>query len=340
MSLQGLVETIVAFVRDHESWAIPIVFLVSFGESFCFFSVIWPGTAILVGIAALIAASGIDHAILWPMIAAAALGGTFGYALSYWIGRYFEKSIPGVWPFTRYPGMIPQGERFFHEYGAWGVFFGHFFGPVRAVIPVVAGMFRMPQIPFQIANFVSAVIWAAGVIAPSFFFVTFKDEILAFVTAHSWIMLGLLAILAGVNSIPTRHYAFSSLILFVAVGALLLYAGGDPMQAVAAGAIGAWVGDLAGYRLGARHRSDFEAAWASGWGREAGARARTMLGKWGAVALIPSKFHTTLRGYAPMAAGAGETSLIAFILASAVSAVIWAVVLLAPFPLIRHLLGW
>ena len=58
MSMQALVETIVSFVRDHESWAIPIVFLVAFGESFCFFSVVWPGTAILVGITALIAASG------------------------------------------------------------------------------------------------------------------------------------------------------------------------------------------------------------------------------------------------------------------------------------------
>ena len=36
--------------------------------------------------------------------------------------------------------------------GAWGVFVGHFFGPVRAVIPVVAGMFAMRQLPFQVAT--------------------------------------------------------------------------------------------------------------------------------------------------------------------------------------------
>jgi membrane protein DedA with SNARE-associated domain len=49
------------------------------------------------------------------------------------------------------------------------VFLGHFFGPIRAVIPVIAGMAAMRQIPFQIANITSAFLWAGGVIAPSFF---------------------------------------------------------------------------------------------------------------------------------------------------------------------------
>jgi len=51
----------------------------------------------------------------------------------------------------------------------FGVFLGHFFGPIRAVIPVIAGMAAMRQIPFQIANISSAFLWAGGVIVPSFF---------------------------------------------------------------------------------------------------------------------------------------------------------------------------
>ena len=51
----------------------------------------------------------------------------------------------------------------------FGVFLGHFFGPIRAVIPVIAGMYSMRQIPFQIANISSAFLWAGGVIVPSFF---------------------------------------------------------------------------------------------------------------------------------------------------------------------------
>jgi len=65
--------------------------------------------------------------------------------------------------------MMQRGETFFEKYGIFGVFLGHFFGPVRAVVPVIAGMAAMPQLQFQIANITSAFIWAAGVIAPSFY---------------------------------------------------------------------------------------------------------------------------------------------------------------------------
>lgn len=340
MSVQVLVEAIVAFVKDHQSWAIPIVFLVSFGESFCFFSVIWPGTAILVGIAALIAASGIEQTILLPMIISATVGGAVGYAASYWIGWYFKDSIVKIWPFSAHPTMIPTGERFFQEYGAWGVFLGHFFGPVRAVIPIVAGMFRMPQLPFQIANITSAALWAAGVIAPSYFFVTNKDQIFALVRENSWIALVLLAGLAAMNSIPTRHYAYTTLIAFVAIGILLLFAGGSLPLAILSGAFGAWLGDLWGYRTGTRHRADFRAAWPNGWGREPAESAKAFVEKWGVLSLLVSKFHTTLRGYAPMAAGARDLSLLAFAFVSAASAAIWASVLLLPYPVLHRLLGW
>ena len=64
--------------------------------------------------------------------------------------------------------MMRRGREFFEKYGAFAVFLGHFFGPIRAVIPVIAGMAAMRQIPFQIANVTSAFLWAGGVIAPSF----------------------------------------------------------------------------------------------------------------------------------------------------------------------------
>lgn len=166
MSIQDYTDVIVSFVKANEVWAAPVAFLLAFGESLAFLSLILPATIILVGIGGLIGASGID---LWPVVIAAGAGGTLGYAVSYWIGLYYRDDIERIWPFSSYPEMIPRGRQFFDKYGAFGVFLGHFFGPVRAVIPVVAGMYGMPQIPFQIANVLSAFLWAGGVIAPSFF---------------------------------------------------------------------------------------------------------------------------------------------------------------------------
>ena len=166
MSIQEYADLIVAFVKANEVWAAPVAFLLAFGESLAFISLILPSTVILVGIGGLIGASGIN---LWPVVVAAGFGGALGYALSYWIGLYFKDDIERFWPFRNYPEMIPRGRKFFDKYGAFGVFLGHFFGPVRAVIPVVAGMYGMPQLPFQVANILSAFLWAGGVIAPSFF---------------------------------------------------------------------------------------------------------------------------------------------------------------------------
>jgi membrane protein DedA with SNARE-associated domain len=47
------------------------------------------------------------------------------------------------------------------KWGIAGIFIGRFFGPLRASVPLVAGIFDMPFWRFQIANFSSAFVWAA-----------------------------------------------------------------------------------------------------------------------------------------------------------------------------------
>ena len=169
MTVQDFVDVVVVFVRDHSAWAAPIAFVVAFLESFCFLSILWPGTAILVALSGLLAAGGVGLDVLWPAIIAAGVGGTVGYAASYWIGLYYKEDIKTVWPFRNNPAILDRGQSFFTKWGALGVFLGHFIGPVRAVIPVIAGMYAVPQWQFQIANITSAFIWAAGVIAPGYF---------------------------------------------------------------------------------------------------------------------------------------------------------------------------
>ena len=46
------------------------------------------------------------------------------------------------------------------KWGVLGIFIGRFFGPLRASVPLVAGIFAMPYWNFQIANFTSAFVWA------------------------------------------------------------------------------------------------------------------------------------------------------------------------------------
>lgn len=163
--IEQFTHTVIEFVRTHESWAAPVVFLLAFGETLAFLSLLLPATVILLAIGGLLGASGIQFMPVWI---AGVIGSILGYGISYFIGLHFKDDIEKIWPFSRYPEMIPRGKTFFEKYGAYGVFLGHFFGPLRAVVPVVAGMYAMPQIPFQVANVLSAVIWATGMLAPGF----------------------------------------------------------------------------------------------------------------------------------------------------------------------------
>jgi membrane protein DedA with SNARE-associated domain len=47
------------------------------------------------------------------------------------------------------------------RWGIPGIFIGRFFGPLRASVPLVAGIFEMPYWRFQFANVTSAFLWAA-----------------------------------------------------------------------------------------------------------------------------------------------------------------------------------
>ena len=156
--LQAYVHDIVAFVRDHSEWAAPIVFGLAFGESLAFISLLIPAWAALVAMGALVKSGGLSF---WPIWVAGALGAACGDWLSYWIGLKLEYSVQHIWPLSRHPDLIPRGERFVKRWGILGIFIGRFFGPLRASVPLVAGIFEMPYWRFQFANFTSAFLWAA-----------------------------------------------------------------------------------------------------------------------------------------------------------------------------------
>jgi membrane protein DedA with SNARE-associated domain len=328
--IDSFVETVISFVRQQEGWAIPVAFVVAFGESLCFLSIIWPGWAILTALAFLLAASGVGMSIIVPTIVSAGLGGVLGYTISYWVGHYFKDHIGGMWPFRSDPTLIPRGQRFFEKHGLWSVFLGHFVGPVRAVIPVVAGMFSMPQLPFQIANVSSAFIWAIWALLWPVVFVTYQDPILAFMRDHEMLVALLLFALAAANAIAHPLYFVPTLILFAFIGGVHLYAGGSFWIIFLAGAGGAFAGDLYFYRAGERSKDDLANAWFLNGNALVLDRMRKLVRESGAGSVIVSKLLGTRRALVPVAAGAEGMPLAKFAPASAVSALLWSAVVLAP----------
>lgn len=157
------VAAILDHIREHQEFAAPLVFALAFGESLALVSLLIPATILLIGIGALIGASGIEF---WPIYFGAVIGAGLGDWLSYWLGRHYHVQIGRMWPLSKNPDLLAKGHAFFEKWGWPGVFIGRFFGPLRAIVPLVAGTCEMPKMPFQIANWSSAIIWAGILLAP------------------------------------------------------------------------------------------------------------------------------------------------------------------------------
>ncbi|MSP45971.1 MAG: DedA family protein [Xanthobacteraceae bacterium] len=157
MDLDQYIQPIIEYVRVQQVWAAPIVFVLCFAESLVFISLLIPAWGVLVGLGALISASGLNF---WPIWVAGSLGAALGDWISYWIGLKLENRVYQMWPLSQNPHIIPAGEAFIRKWGAFAIFIGRFSGPLRASVPLIAGVFAMPYWNFQIANFTSAFVWA------------------------------------------------------------------------------------------------------------------------------------------------------------------------------------
>lgn len=159
--MDQLTHDVLAFISAHPELAALVVGLTAFGESFAIISFFVPGTTILVAAGTLVQAGVLD-----PVTAAlaAAIGALIGDTLSFLIGRAFGTSLRHRWPFKNHHGAFDRGEIFFKKFGWPSVFIGRFLGPLRAFIPLTAGMCRMPAVPFYVTSIISAAIWAPALL--------------------------------------------------------------------------------------------------------------------------------------------------------------------------------
>jgi membrane protein DedA with SNARE-associated domain len=163
MDLDVIKTTVLEFVRANQELAPFVLGLMTFAESLAFVSLLLPTMTILVAAGFVLAAADIPF---WQAWAGAVAGAVLGNWLSYEIGRRYKKAAYDIWPLSRSPQIAARGEWFFQRFGPWAVFLGRFFGPIRAVIALIAGVFMMPGILFQAANFASASVWAFVILAP------------------------------------------------------------------------------------------------------------------------------------------------------------------------------
>ena len=156
---------IIEWLNLHPQLIIVAIALLALVESLAMIGIIVPGISLLFAIATLAGGASIplSHCLL-----AAMTGASIGDISSFFLGRYAHPWVLNHWPFKQHPDWVARGEQFFNRYGIYSVVIGRFIGPIRPVLPFVAGMLYMPPPRFVIVNLLSALIWAPVYIVPGF----------------------------------------------------------------------------------------------------------------------------------------------------------------------------
>ncbi|MEQ8826580.1 MAG: DedA family protein [Parvibaculum sp.] len=160
----ALVQPALDVIANHQWLAVVAGFVVAGSEALPLIGLLIPGTVILVGLGGFV---GLGALPFWPLFFAVAFGAIAGDALSFHLGRKYGPQLGRIWPFSRYPGLVAAGQRYFARHGGKSNVIGRFVPGIKTVVPGIAGMMGMPASRFAILNVLSAFAWSAAHLFPS-----------------------------------------------------------------------------------------------------------------------------------------------------------------------------
>ncbi|MFN3727732.1 MAG: DedA family protein [Allosphingosinicella sp.] len=163
--MNDIVADTAAFISEHRGWAGPLIGLLAFGESLAVVGLLIPATAMMIAFGGLIGTGVIDPL---PVYAGAVGGAILGDWVSYAVGRRVGPAVYRRRPLNRHRGVVARARMFFRRHGFLAVFLGRFLGPIRATVPLVAGVMQMDKGAFQAANILSAMLWVPAILAPGY----------------------------------------------------------------------------------------------------------------------------------------------------------------------------
>ena len=154
-------------LAGHSAWMLTIVFLAAFLEAIAVIGTFIPGSTAMFLAGALTGTGSLSlgWVFVWAIVGAIA-----GDGMSFWLGGRYKERIVQLWPFSNHPEVLEAGHRFFRKHGVKSVVLARFIGPLRAIVPVVAGMLGMPPLRFYAMNVLSALLWAPAHILPGVVF--------------------------------------------------------------------------------------------------------------------------------------------------------------------------
>jgi len=162
-ALRDLIESLVA----DPALLLIAGFLIAFLEAVAVIGLIVPGILLLLLIGAGI---GWDPPLMLALTAAFALGAWSGDGLSYALGRRHQQRLADLAPESNSAKWLARGQAFFRQHGGRSVLIARFVGPLRPVVPVVAGSLGLPARQFVPRMLLAGLLWAPAMVLPGALF--------------------------------------------------------------------------------------------------------------------------------------------------------------------------
>lgn len=193
--MESHLQALTSYFSTHPGLALGAVFAAALLESLALIGTVVPGSTIVFVGGVLVGLRALDPG--WTA-AAAVSGAILGDGISFWLGRHHHERLRAMWPLRTHPAWFERGQAYFALHGGKSVLLGRFLAPVRAIVPVIAGMSDMPVARFYAVNVLSALAWAGAHLLPGMLFgaslqlagaVSSRLVILlAFVLAAAWLL--------------------------------------------------------------------------------------------------------------------------------------------------------
>jgi undecaprenyl-diphosphatase len=186
---QNFLNSIIGALAYSQFLTLLVIAVLYFVESVVAIGVLVPGALLTFFLGFLASSNYLDP---YLVISIAVSSAFLGEALSFYLGR------KGSGLFSRQSGLFAQtnlarGEDFFNKHGAKGVLIGRFIGPLKSLIPFIAGLSGMKRLKFFLLNLLSVASWVLFYFYLGFFFGTAWDTVKLWTSRAE--LLGLAALL-------------------------------------------------------------------------------------------------------------------------------------------------
>lgn len=148
-------------------WSYWLVFIISVLESTAFIGLIIPGTTAVIFTGFLASQHVID---IGDSIWFVAIGGIIGDAISFNLGH---RSALSTWIKKRLrlsEKHLDRSKLFFRDHGNKSILLARFIGPLRPIVPFIAGASHMPRKTFFIYNIIGSIAAACFYLTVGYFF--------------------------------------------------------------------------------------------------------------------------------------------------------------------------